>query len=106
MGWRELETRALLYALPVLFIFGLWIGSIVGHRARPAVLRALRLRQCLRRVQSRTASTPPRTADFSKLSVAAKFVGEQSLLLFPAAIVLMGAIALRAVVARQRRPAA
>jgi hypothetical protein len=102
--WRELETRALLYVLPVLFIFGLWIGSMAviehdplffahsgyGNAAQLAVL-------------SGTGTSP--YGDLGSIPVAAKFVGQQWLMLFPAVVVLIGAVVLRALLGKRRRPA-
>jgi hypothetical protein len=104
VSWRELETRALLYGLPVLLILGLWIGSMwviehdplffahstYGNASQVAVAGGFGASQY---------------GNFQSLKVAVDFVGQRSLLLFPAVLVLMGAVGLRALLARERRPA-
>lgn len=103
-GWREIETRVLLYALPVLFFFGLWIGSMwvlmhdplyfvhstYGNASQASVTNDFLAAQL---------------GDFGKWPVAASFVLRQSLGLFPAVVVLVGALAFRTLVGRDRMPA-
>ncbi len=104
VSWRELETRALMYALPVLFIFGLWIGSMWVIERDPLFFAHSSYGNASQSLVTGGFGASG-FGDFSNIKVAAKFVGQQSLMLFPAVVVLWGAVALRAVLGKNRRPA-
>jgi hypothetical protein len=101
VGWRQLETQLLLYALPALFVFGLWIGStwVIEHDP---------LYMFHSGYSKQSAATNAFGAgaiiDYTSWRNVVNYLGTQYLMLFPAVIVLVGAVAARVLLGKDRRP--
>ncbi|MDQ6846887.1 MAG: hypothetical protein M3019_04805 [Candidatus Dormibacteraeota bacterium] len=104
VGWREIETTVLLYALPALFVFGLWVGSMWVIERDP--LYNFHTAYAAGQATVTGGFGAGAVADFAhSWRTTVTYIGQQYLQLFPAVVVLMGAVALRAVFAKDRRPA-
>ena len=103
ISWKEVETRVLLYGLPMLFTLGLWLGSswVIEHDPLFFVHSAYG-------TVSQSVATNGygvSASAYSQWPSAFAFTGKASFLLYPAVTVLMGLVLLRAIVGRHRRPA-
>lgn len=101
ISWRQLETQMLLYALPALFVFALWIGStwVIEHDPLYAFHSSYSNQAAVTNGFGARA-----ISDFSQWHNVVSYVGSQYLQLFPAVVVLAGAVAIRVLVAKDRRP--
>lgn len=102
VGWRQLETHTLLYALPALFVFGLWIGSTWVIEHDPLFILHSTYSQQGAATSGFGASA---VADFTQWHNVVSYIGSQYLQLFPAVVVVVAAVFLRAVLVKNRRPA-
>ena len=101
VGWRQLETTMLLFGLPLLFVFSLWIGStwVIEHDP---------LYEFHSSYSNQAAVTggfgASAVLDSSSWKSVITYVGTQYLRLMPGVLVVVAAAVLRIIVGRDRRP--
>ncbi|PZR82217.1 MAG: hypothetical protein DLM65_04400 [Candidatus Aeolococcus gillhamiae] len=100
-SWRQLETQMLLYALPAVFLFALWIGSTWVIERDPLYIFHSSYSQQAAATGGFGASA---VGNFTQWHNVVSYIGLQYLQLFPAVVVLVAAVAVRTLVARDRRP--
>ncbi len=100
-SWRQLETELLLYGLPAAFVLALWLGSTWVIERDPLYIFHSAYSQQAAVTGGFGASA---VGDFSQWHNVVSYIGLQYLQLFPAVVVLVGAVALRTLVAKDRRP--
>lgn len=105
VSWREVETRALLFALPAILMMGLWIGSMAVIMHDP--LYWLHYNQIATTATPATAaaSSSPNLGGgitISSWQLAFNFIVGRSLALFPAVIGAIGLLGARILVKRDR----
>jgi hypothetical protein len=101
VSWRQLETQILLYALPAAFVLALWIGSTWVIERDPLYIFHSGYSQQAAVTGGFGASA---VGDFTQWHNVVTYLGTQYLQLFPAVVVLVGAAAVRVLVAKNRRP--
>ncbi len=101
VSWRQLETQMLLYALPAVFVLALWIGSTWVIEHDPLYIFHSNYSNQAAVTSGFGASA---VGDFTQWHNVFTYLGTQYLQLFPAVVVLMGAVAVRVLVAKDRRP--
>ena len=101
---RELETRALLYAMPALFFIGLWIGAMWVLMHDPLYFAHSSYGNAAQSTATGDFGQSP-SLHLSTWSDAAGYVLTQSVMLFPLVVVVLAALGFRTVAGRDRRPA-
>jgi hypothetical protein len=101
VSWRQLETQMLLYALPAVFVLSLWIGSTWVIEHDPLYILHSNYSQQAAVTSGFGASA---VGDFTQWHNVVTYLGLQYLQLLPAVVVLVGAVAVRVLVAKDRRP--
>ncbi|MHB8719333.1 MAG: ArnT family glycosyltransferase [Candidatus Dormibacteria bacterium] len=101
VGWRQLESTMLLFGLPLLAVFSLWIGStwVIEHDPLYEFHSSYSQQAAVTGGFGATG-----LADFSNWRTVITYVGIQNLRLMPGVLVVAGAAALRILVGRDRRP--